>query len=84
MATVLVRNLDEQVVVRLKKRAAANNRSLEGELRVVLIAASEDRSAIRRSAFRAMSEELRSQTRGSAQSPSEDLIRQDRDSNHGM
>lgn len=39
MAQLLVRNLDEAVVDRLKERAVAHGRSLEGELRVVLEAA---------------------------------------------
>ncbi len=36
MASVTIRNLDDDVVVALKRRAKANNRSLEAELRMVL------------------------------------------------
>ncbi len=36
MATVTVRNLDNQVVERLKKKAKDNGRSLEAELRELL------------------------------------------------
>lgn len=36
MATVTIRNLDEDVVERLKKKAKENHRSLEAELRVIL------------------------------------------------
>ena len=36
MATVTVRGLDDAVVRRLEARAAANNRSLEAELRRIL------------------------------------------------
>ena len=39
MAQVLVRGLDEQIVQALKARAAVHGRSLEQELREVLIAA---------------------------------------------
>ena len=39
MATVNVRQLDDHVVQRLKRRAAANNRSLESEARHILSAA---------------------------------------------
>lgn len=39
MAQVLIRNVDEAVVARLKERAAKRGRSLEGELRDVLEAA---------------------------------------------
>lgn len=36
MAQVIIRNLDEEVVARLKRRARGNERSLEAELRVIL------------------------------------------------
>jgi plasmid stability protein len=36
MATVLVRQLDDEVVRRLEQRAAGNNRSLESEVRHIL------------------------------------------------
>jgi len=36
MASVLVRNLDERVVSRLKKRARQNDRSLQAELKIIL------------------------------------------------
>jgi plasmid stability protein len=40
MATGLVRDLDDVVCERLKARAAGNNRSLEAELREILVPAS--------------------------------------------
>lgn len=39
MAQVLVRNLDEQVVTALRRKAALHGRSLEQELRLALTAA---------------------------------------------
>ena len=36
MATITVRNLDDEVQKRLKKRAAANDRSMEAEARAIL------------------------------------------------
>ena len=39
MATALVRDLDDAVYERLKARAAGNNRSLEAELREILVLA---------------------------------------------
>ena len=36
MATITVRNLDDEVQRRLKERAAANNRSMESEVREIL------------------------------------------------
>jgi plasmid stability protein len=40
MATALVRDLDDEVYERLKARAAGNDRSLEAELREILVLAS--------------------------------------------
>lgn len=36
MATITIRNLDERVRARLKQRAAANDRSMEAEVREIL------------------------------------------------
>lgn len=36
MPAVSIRNLDDALIEALKRRAAANNRSLEGELREIL------------------------------------------------
>jgi plasmid stability protein len=44
MANALVRDLDDAAYERLKARAAANNRSLEAELREILVAASKQLS----------------------------------------
>lgn len=38
MATITVRNLDEDVQRRLRRRAAGNNRSMEAEVRAILSA----------------------------------------------
>jgi plasmid stability protein len=40
MATAFVRDLDDAVYLRLKARAVGNNRSLEAELREILVLAS--------------------------------------------
>lgn len=42
MAVITVRDLDERVKHRLKRRAAANNRSMEAEVRAILGAAVTD------------------------------------------
>ncbi|RYG96904.1 MAG: Arc family DNA-binding protein [Alphaproteobacteria bacterium] len=42
MAQVLVRQLDEDVVARLKERAKSNGRSLEAEIRTILREATAD------------------------------------------
>lgn len=51
MATINVRQLDEDVVDRLKRRALSNNRSLECEVRHILKCASDDDMAAKRAAF---------------------------------
>jgi plasmid stability protein len=44
MSAVHVRNLDDAVIDALKRRAQANHRSLEGELRAILQAAATEAS----------------------------------------
>ena len=80
MATVRVRLLDDEVVRKLKKRAASNGRSLEAELRSILedIVAQDDYQAKKR-AFIEYSEQLRALTAGRHHTPSELLIREARD-----
>jgi len=82
MATINVRLLADDVVRSLKSRAARNSRSLEGEVRHILeTAISEDLSS-KRAAFLARTAELRWASEGRPQTPSELLIRQDRDHAH--
>ena len=82
MATINVRQLDDDVVDRLKRRAALNNRSLEGEVRHVLECAADDDMAAKRAAFRETMKRLRPLTEGRKQTPAEVLIREDRDHGH--
>ena len=82
MATINVRQLDDGVVRRLKRRAAENDRSLEGEVRHILQGAIADDMAAKRTSFRALVARLRRGTEGHAQTPSEVLIREDRDGGH--
>ncbi len=82
MATINVRQLDDDVVDRLKRRASSNNRSLEGEVRHVLECAAHDDMAAKRARFLEASDRLREKTRGRKQTPAEVLIREDRDHGH--
>jgi plasmid stability protein len=76
MAQVLVRNLDEQVVTALRRKAELHGRSLEQELRVALTAAArltgEERLALGRR-VRGLTPTTVQQT------DSAELIRRDRD-----
>ncbi|MCY3852153.1 MAG: hypothetical protein OXG03_01035 [Gammaproteobacteria bacterium] len=82
MATINVRQLDDDVVNRLKRRAALNHRSLEGEARHILECAADDNRAEKRAAFLVASDRLRRKTEGTRQTPAEVLIREDRDHGH--
>ena len=82
MGTVHVRRLDDEVVRRLKRRAAENNRSLESEARHILEQAAQNDMAEKVRAFRALIKSLRKQTNNLPQTPSHILIREDRDSGH--
>ena len=64
MATVNVRRLDEEVVSRLKRRASANNRSLESEVRHILEDTAADHRTPGRDAFRQLASGLRDRTAG--------------------
>ncbi len=82
MATINVRRLDDDVVQRLKKRASDNKRSLEGEVRYILEQVVNDGDQLERESFRSLAADLRQVTKGSTQTPSEDLIREDRGLGH--
>jgi len=78
MAQIIVRNLTEQAVERLKVRAKEHKRSLEAEVRDILeneaAGGVNDRELVRRIAA-----EMRSELAGVPQTDSADLIRADRD-----
>ncbi|MGA3401479.1 MAG: plasmid stabilization protein [Acetobacteraceae bacterium] len=76
MAQVLVRNLDEQVVAALRRKAELHGHSLEQELRTALTAA----ARLTREERVALARRVRSLTPAAVtQTDSADLIRQDRD-----
>lgn len=71
-----VRNLDDELIVRLKRRAARHGRSTEAEHREILrqaLAADVEPS------FEELAAELRELTKGRKHTPAEILIREDRD-----
>jgi antitoxin FitA len=76
MARVLVRNLDEQVVAALRRKAELHGRSLEQELRVALTTA----ARLSREERVALARRIRGLTpAGVTQTDSVEMIRQDRD-----
>lgn len=75
MAQVLVRDLPEAVVERLKAKAAAEGRSLEAHLRAVL----EEASGLDRASFLALADEIAESTRERPQTDAAEVIRRSRD-----
>ena len=73
MATLNIRQLDEEVVRKLKARAAEHNRSLESEARHILEQAVQEDMVRKAREFRALSLQLREQTRGTVQTPRKSL-----------
>ena len=76
MAQLVVRNLDEDLVLRLKLRAAEHGRSAEAEHREILRQAL---AAEPRRSFKELAAKVRSMTAGRTHTPSEALLREGRD-----
>lgn len=77
MANLTIRNVDDEVVKRLKKKAKDNNRSLEAEVRELL-----KQSANRKSTneLLAIADRIAAMTpKGVKQTDSAELLREDRD-----
>lgn len=75
MAQILVRNVDKDVVDRLKARAKRNGRSLQAEVKGIL----EGAARLDMDSARKMILKLRRKLKGSAKSNSVDLLREDRE-----
>jgi plasmid stability protein len=75
MATALVRDLDDAVYERLKERAAGNHRSLEAELREILVLASKQ---VDMATARAAADEMRRQLAGRPHTESGEILAQER------
>ena len=74
-ASLIVRNLDDELVVRLRRRAARHGRSMESEHREILrhaLSAEVDPD------FEDLAARLRKLTQGRKQTPSEQLLREGR------
>ena len=80
MANLTIRNLDDEVVAKLKARAKAHHRSLEAELRETP-KGQVDRKA--REDFLARADRIAAMTPKTYQTDSTLLIREDRDTDHG-
>lgn len=76
MANLHVRNIPDEIVRKLKLRAARHGRSTEAEHREILKQAVVNEQA---DSFEELAARLRKLTEGRALTPSEDLIREGRD-----
>ncbi len=76
MASLSVRNLDDELVQRLKRRAARHGRSAEAEARDILSAALSGEAEV---GFEEFAAELRALTAGRTQSLAEGLLRESRE-----
>ena len=76
MATVTIRNLDKEVVEKLKARAKDNDRSLEAEIRALLADAANRPSP---KALRDLAERIAAMTPNVPQTDSTQIIREFRD-----
>lgn len=75
-ASLLVRNVDDDLIVRLKRRAARHGRSVEAEHREILQQAL---SAEVEPSFAELAAEMRALTKKRRQTPSETLLRDGRE-----
>jgi antitoxin FitA len=75
MAQVLVRDLDEEVVERLRAMAKFHSRSLEAELRLILEQAA--RVYADMATARVLADEMRRRLKGSPHSDSAELLAED-------
>ena len=76
MASLSVRNLDDDLVARLKRRAARHGRSAEAEVRDIL---RRTLSGEAEADFDDLAAELRARTAGRQHTLAEDLLREGRD-----
>ena len=78
MAQILVRNLDENIVRKLKEQAKRNGRSLQAEAKMILEQSANQRK-LDMAATRKLIDKVRSTFKGRTFPDSVELIREDRD-----
>ena len=76
MAQILVRDLDDDLVKRLKNRASRDGRSLQAEVKMIL----EQAAKIDMDTAQSMLDQFRRRFKGKEFSDSTELVREDRDS----
>jgi antitoxin FitA len=76
MASISIRNLEDDLLRRLKRRAARHGRSAEAEVRDIL---RRTLSGEAETDFEVLAAELRALTAGRRHTPAEELLREGRD-----
>jgi plasmid stability protein len=76
LASLNVRNLDDELICRLKRRAARHGHSAEAEVREILRNALSGEAEV---SFDDLASELRALTAGRRHTPTEQLLREGRD-----
>ena len=78
MAQILIRNLEKPVVVMLKSRAAGHGRSLQAEVKELLVQAANIAPMLSPEAVLTKIEEIRKRSKKTAHKDSAFLVREDR------
>lgn len=79
MAQILVRNLDEDTVNKLKNRAKMNGRSLQSEVKTILELVAVEPETLDRETAQKMLIEFQKKFKGKKLTDSVELIREERD-----
>jgi len=78
MAQILVRDLDQKIVKKLKRQAKQNGRSLQAQVKIILERSAEEPKVDRKTALK-MLDEFRKRFDGKEFSDSAELIREGRE-----
>ena len=79
MADIVLRNLEDDLKEKLRRRAASNQRSMNAELREIVSTALAQPRRSSRAELKALAADIRALSAGRRQTPSEVLLRESRD-----
>jgi plasmid stability protein len=79
MPDIILRNLDEELKERLRRRAARNRRSMNAELREIVRAALSRPQRVNAAELKKLAADIRALSAGRKQTPAERLLRESRD-----
>jgi plasmid stability protein len=79
MADIVLRNLEDDLKEKLRRRAASNQRSMNAELRDIVSSALARPRRSSPTELKQLAADIRALSAGRRQTPSEDLLRESRD-----